>query len=333
MRYGLTLPIECFQDRHLLEIAGRAEELGYTDIWSAESFGNDAFAPLAAIAAVTEKVRLGTAIVPVFTRPPALTAMSAATLQNLSNGRFILGLGISTPTIVQQWMGVPYEKPVTRLRETIAALRTALKRDKVNVAGETVTINGFRLDVPASYPPPPIYVAAQGPLMLAKAGELGDGVIVNFVTTENLGAMLEHVNAGARKAGKDGGQLDVVCRIIVLCDENEEQARILMRRSLTSYVTVPQYNKFFQEFGFEREASAAIEKWNAGDRKGAVQSVSDEMVESIYVIGDATHCRKRLEEYGRAGVTTAALLFASLAPTPEERRQRISLTIEKLAPK
>ncbi len=330
-RLGLTMPSDQFQNLHFAELVRAADRCGYTDAWSFESNTTDAFAPLAAIAMLSDRLRLGTAIVPVFTRPPALIAMSAATLNQLSNGRFVLGLGVSTPTIVESWMGVPFEKPHTRVRETVAAIRAMMKGEKVTVAGKTVRTNGFRIDVSLDVPPAPIYLGAQGSAMLRLAGEVGDGAIVNFVTTAGLPAMLDHVREGMRSAGKDPAKLDVVCRIVVAVDEDEATARALLRRSLTAYVTVPQYNKFFREIGFENEAGAAIELWNRGERKKALESIPDDMVEQIYVFGDAKTCRRRIDEFFRAGVTTTALQFLSFAPTPQERRARMLRGMEQLA--
>src|SRR5258708_6028220 len=137
MRLGITIPLDGFQNRHFAELLHHAERLGYTDGWSYETFQGDAITPLAAAATITEKMRLGTAIVPVFTRPPALIALSAAGIQQLSGGRFILGLGISTPTIVEQWMGVPYKLPVTRLRETVSPIRAAFTGQQANADGRS----------------------------------------------------------------------------------------------------------------------------------------------------------------------------------------------------
>jgi probable F420-dependent oxidoreductase len=332
MRLGITIPLEGFQNRGLLDLARRAESLGYTDVWSMESFSNDAFAPLAAAAAVTERLRLGTAIVPVFTRPPALIAMSAATVQQISNGRLILGLGISTPVIVQQWMGVPFKKPVTLVRETVEALRAIFAKNRVVMAGKTIKIDGFRLDFELDTPPP-IFLGAQGPLMLRTAGEIGDGIITNFVTPEALPAMLEHVNQGARAAGKDPASLDVVCRIVAVVDEDIEQTRTELRRYLTAYATVPQYNQFFRGIGFEHEVSEAIAAWNAGDRKKALQCMSDRMIDSIFVFGNPDACRKRLQAYAAAGVTTATLLLTSFARDLEKKRASLLHAMEALAPK
>jgi alkanesulfonate monooxygenase SsuD/methylene tetrahydromethanopterin reductase-like flavin-dependent oxidoreductase (luciferase family) len=143
--------------------------------------------------------------------------------------------------------------------------------------------------------------------------------------------MLDHTREGMRSVGKDPATLDVVCRIILAVDEDEAVTRNLFRRSLTAYVTVPQYNKFFREIGYDKEAGIAIDAWNAGDRKKALESIPDDMVEKIFVFGSAEKCRRRLDEYARAGVTTTALQFASFAKTPEERRTKILGAIEKLA--
>lgn len=330
MRLGITIPFEPFQSVHFPELVRTADQCGYTDGWSLESFSTDAFAPIAAAAMLSDKMRFGCAIISVFTRPAPLIAMSAVTVNGLAGGRFILGLGISTPNIVEQWMGVPFRKPVTMMRETVEALRAIFRGEKVTMAGTMVKINGFRLDIPIEHPPK-IYIGAQGAKMLRLAGELGDGVIVNFITPETAAPMLENTREGMRAAGKDPAGLDVVCRIVVAVDEDEDVARTLFRRSLTAYVAVPQYNKFFREIGYDKEATIAIDAWNAGDRKKALETIPDEMVEKIFVFGTASKCRRRLDDYARAGITTTALQFVSFAKTPEERRAKILRAIERLA--
>lgn len=333
MREGITIPLEAFQNRYFADLVRVADRCGYADAWSFESFATDAFAPLAAAAMLAPTMRLGTAIVPVFTRPPGLIAMSAATVQQISGGRLVLGVGISTPTIVEQWMGVPFEHPLTRLRETVAAIRGAFGREKVTLQGKTVRVNGFRMNVTLETPPP-IYVGAQGARMLRLAGEIGDGLITNFITPAALPAMIARVREGRRAAGKDpGAPLDVVCRILLAVDDDQDKVRAELRRHLTAYLTVPQYNRFFCEIGFEREATAAIEAWNAGDRKAALNAVPERMVEEIYVFGGADNCRRRLQEYADAGVTTTALEPTSFAPDPAERRARVLRAIERLAPR
>jgi probable F420-dependent oxidoreductase len=330
-RLGITVPFNPFQNRNIGELVRAADKFGYSDGWSFESFGSDAFSPIAAAAMISDKMRFGTAIVPVYTRPAPLIAMSAATVNELSGGRFVLGLGISTPNIVQNWMGVPYEKTHTRTRETVAAVRAIMKGEKYTVEGKTMRINGFRLDLHLDVPPAPIYLGAQGSGMLRLAGEIGDGVIVNFVTTDTLPAMLDHTREGMRSVGKDPSKLDVVCRIMMAVGEDATMAQAFFKRMLTAYVTVPQYNKFFQEIGYENEAGKAMELWNKGERKQATASLSDEMVESIYVFGDAKACRKRIDEYFKAGVTTTALQFLSFAEKPQERGARIIKAMQDFA--
>jgi probable F420-dependent oxidoreductase len=329
MRLGITIPLDGFQNSYFGELVRHAERLGYEDAWSYETFQGDAIAPVAAAAALTERMRLGTAIVPVFTRPPALIAISAASVQQLSGGRFILGVGISTPTIVQQWMGIPYKTPVTRLRETIAALRAAFSGQKVTADGKTIKINGFRLGMPLETPPP-IYVGAQGEQMLRIAGELGDGAIVNYITPETFPRLLGYIREGAAQAGRPSQNIDIACRILVAIDGEEEIVRQNLRRELTAYVTVPQYNKYFRWIGYENEAGAALEAWNAGDRKKALSLIPDRMMESIFVFGAPERIVSRLRDYARAGITSTALQFTSFATTPEEKRSRIMRAMEEI---
>jgi probable F420-dependent oxidoreductase len=330
MRLGITIPLDGFQNRHFAELLKHAENLRFADAWSYETLAGDAFTPVAAAAAVTDRIRLGTAIVPVFTRPAALIALSASAVQQFSGGRFVLGVGISTPTIVEQWMGLPYRLPLTRLRETVAALRAAFSGQKVTTSGKTVKINGFRLSAPPEAPPP-IYVGAQGELMLRTAGEIGDGVIVNYITPETFPKMLGEIRQGAATAGKRIDSFDIACRILVAVDDEQEMVRENLRRELTAYLTVPQYNRFFQWIGYGDEAHAALEAWNAGDRRKALSLVPDSMLESIFVFGAADRIVQRLRDYEQAGITTTALQFTSFQTDPEQKRRRILRAMEAVA--
>jgi len=330
MRLGITIPLEGFQNIHFVDLVRHAEKLGFSDAWSYETASGDGITPLAAAASVTERMRLGTAILPVFTRSPALMALSAANLQQLSGGRFILGVGISTPTIVQQWMGVPYEKPITRLRETVEALRAMFSGQKVSMKGKTVQFDGFRVGIPMETPPP-IFVGAQGELMLRTAGEIGDGTVVNFITPEAFPQMLAHIREGARKAGKQTANIEVACRIVLAVDQEEDVVREQLRRELTGYLTVPQYNKFFQWIGYENEARTALAAWNAGDRKRALAAVPDQMMESIFVFGSPDRWAKRLKDYEKAGITSTALQFTSYLKDPDQKRARILRAMQTLS--
>lgn len=313
MRLGLTIPLEGIPAADsIIPIARLAEESGYTDIWTAEVGGADGIGVVAAAASVTSTVRLGTAIVPVFTRPAPLLAMGAATLQAISSGRFVLGLGTSTSIIVGGWMGLDFVRPLSRVRETVNEVREALTGKKV--------ASGFRLSLdPGS--PVPIYIAALGPRMLQLAGDIADGVILFLFTPD-----------GAREAiAQTGADFDVVARIPVALDEETEMLKYMLRRLTTTYAMVDVYNASLRRQGFETEAEQISKLWREGDRDGAAAAVTDEMLESLYIFGNLDECASKLEAFRKAGVKTPVLLPISVAGDPAERLQRVRAAITELA--
>lgn len=323
-RLGLTVGLEAASLQESLELCRRAEELGYTDVWSAEVGGADGAAPLAALAATTSKVRLGTAILPVFTRPPALVAMSAATLQQLCGGRFVLGLGTSSSIIVEAWMGGSFRRPVTRLREYVSIVRAALAGEKVALDGTTTRINGYRLQLPPVEVP--IYVAALGPAACRLAGEIADGIIFFLKTPEGVKQGLEWMAEGASAAGRDPNELDCVIRLPLLDASDGSDVSAGARRAVVSYAIVDVYNRSLRQQGFGTEADAIASAWSAGDRKGAAQAVTEEMYRGLLLIGDADTCKAQLQAFRAAGVKTPVLL--PLGASAESARK----TIEALAP-
>jgi alkanesulfonate monooxygenase SsuD/methylene tetrahydromethanopterin reductase-like flavin-dependent oxidoreductase (luciferase family) len=209
-------------------------------------------------------------------------------------------------------------------------VRAAFSGQRVTTSGKTVTINGFRVGLPPETPPP-IYVGAQGELMLRTAGEIGDGVIVNYITPETFPRMLNEIHRGARQAGRSTDSLDIACRILVAVDDEQEVVRENLRRELTAYLTVPQYNRFFQWIGYGDEARAALEAWNTGDRRKALSLVPDYMLASIFVFGTPEQITRRLRDYEQAGITTTALQFTSFHRDPEQKRRRVMDTMEAVA--
>jgi alkanesulfonate monooxygenase SsuD/methylene tetrahydromethanopterin reductase-like flavin-dependent oxidoreductase (luciferase family) len=167
--------------------------------------------------------------------------------------------------------------------------------------------------------------------MLRMAGEIGEGAIVNYITPETFPKMLEEIRHGAAAAGKRADSLEIACRILVAVDEEQEVVRENLRRELTAYLTVPQYNRFFQWIGYSDEARAALEAWNAGDRRKALSMVPDYMLESIFVFGTAERIVQRLRDYEQAGITTTALQFTSFQTDPEQKRRRIFRAMEAVA--
>ena len=314
-----------------IDIAVEAEELGYTDVWSAEIGAVDAFSPLAAVAARTERVRLGTALIPVFTRPPALAAMSAAAIQSLSGGRFVLGVGASSPAIVGGWMGMSYDHPVERVREYVQVLRDMLSGRKVDHPGPTMRVEGFRLQADPGHPTP-IYVGALGPRMCRMAGGLADGVQLFLMTPDGVRRAVEDVRSGASEVDRNAEEIDVFLRLPVVLDEPEDVVRFMARRMLTGYAIVPAYNASLRRQGYAEEATQISNAWAAGDRDRATELFSDEMLEQMFLFGDVEACRARIDEFRAAGVVTPTLMPLSFAASAEERTERIRATVRMLAP-
>ncbi|MDQ4143646.1 MAG: LLM class F420-dependent oxidoreductase [Actinomycetota bacterium] len=328
-RLGLTVGLEGGSLPQQLELCQVAVDAGYSDLWSAEVGGADGFAPLAAVATTHTKTRLGTAIVPVFTRPPALLAMSAAALQNMSGGRFVLGLGTSSDIIVNNWMGESFSKPLTRLRQTVEVLRELLNGKKVTYEGDSFRLEAFRLQIDPSAQTP-IYLAALGRAACQLAGEVADGVIFFLKTPDGVRQGLEWVAEGARRAGRDPADLDCVIRIPVAMDEDPDTLRHVLRRTITTYAMVDVYNRSLAQQGFADEAQAIVSAWRSGDRAQAASSVSDEMLEQLNVTGDAGSCRAGLERFEEAGVKTPVVLPMSVAADRAERAERVVRTVRSL---
>jgi probable F420-dependent oxidoreductase len=330
MRLGVTPPVEMTGVRAAVDLAARAEILGYTDAFSSEVGSADAFSPLAALAERTTAIRLGTALVPVFTRPPALLAMTAASLQSLSSGRFVLGVGASTAHIVERWMGQEFKNPVSRVRDYVGSIRRLVAGDKVSLEGRDVRIDGFRRQA-EPVTPVPIHVGALGPRMCRLAGEVGDGVQFALMTPDGVHDALEGVRAGMREAGRDDADFDVVQRIPVAVGE-PEFVRELARRFLTGYAIVPSYARALERQGYGDAAARVARAWGDGDRAKAVTLLPDELVDAFFVHGTPNQCRARLDDYARAGVRTAVLMHLSIGATPEDRAERIASQLESLAP-
>ena len=308
-----------------IEWARRAEAIGYESVWIAETGGPDPFVLAGTVAQVTTKMRIGIAVSPVYIRTPATIAAACGTVAQLAPDRFIVGLGASSHTIIEQWHGVPFRKPLSRVRETVITVRGMLAGEKVKFEGETLRTQGFRLMVPPPAPVP-IYVGALRPAMLELAGEVGDGVAVNLFPVDALPKMVEHIAIGARRAGKDPQTMEVVCRQQVLVTDDKHAARELFRAALTGYFATPVYNKFAAWYGFEEEAALIEKGFKSGDRALTRKGMTDRFVDSIGMFGSLDECRERIATYHAAGVTTT--IVSPLSFDPEAVRR----TIEGLAP-
>ena len=288
MRLGLTIPLPGTQLRDLPELARRAEAAGYESLWSAEATELDGFTPLTVAALSTEHARLVTGIVSVYTRGRATLAQSAAALAELSAGRFTLGLGASSNVIVEQWNGIRFERPLDRVRETVAFLRPVL-------AGERGA-GGFKL---ASAPPHvPIVLAALRERMLRLAAEIADGAFANFLPLSGAPRVVEAFGAPEKERA---------CRFFSILG-SEDEALVAAKRIFVAYATVPVYTEFFRWLGHGDALAPVVEAWQRGDRKRAVEVAPEALVREIFLLGPIEAQRDRLAQFEAAGIDTAVLL-------------------------
>jgi probable F420-dependent oxidoreductase len=291
-----------------------AEDNGIPDAWFADSGAPDTLTQIAAIGHLTKNIRIGVAVTPVYTRSPSVLAASANVISQIIPGRFIMGLGSSSQTIMGQFNGIPLDKPLTRVKETAQLVRIMLAGEKTNFEGETLYSRGYR-QAPAENPPP-IYLAALRPNMIEMAAEVGDGVIFNLWPKGALPKMMEHVRIGAERAGKDPAEVEIVNRAMVLCTDDKEYGRNLFRAAFGPYYATPVYNKFLAWAGYEDAANTITEGWAAKDREKTGGAMTDEMIDEIGIIGNEAEIQARIQADADAGVHTH--IIAPLAGKKED---------------
>jgi len=300
-RYGVTLPLPGLPLKEHRDLVGELADLGYTDLWSAEADGCDAFTPLVLASQWAPQLRLGTAIVPAFTRGPLTLAQSAATLANLSGGQFVLGVGTSSDVIVERWNGIPFERPYQRVRDTVRCVRALLAGEKVTADYETFSVKGAKLAEPAAHPVP-VMVAALRPGMLRLAGREAGGAVINWLSAGDVRTVAPYVRE------IDPAQ-EIVARIFVCPTADTERARAIGRRLVTAYLNVPVYAAFHDWLGRGDVLSKMWEAWRSGDRQGALDAVPDFVVDDLLIHGPPAACREHIEAYREAGVTTPVLFL------------------------
>lgn len=279
--------------------------------------GTDAFTLLAAASQVTQRLRLGTGIVSIYTRTPTLLAMTIATLDALSHGRAVLGLGVSSEIIIGAWHGLPFPKPLGAMREAVDLIRRLLRNERVTVEGKVFRVRNLRPNVPVpSDRTIPIYIGALNPGMLRLAGAIADGVILNWLPAAHVPRAIEAIAAGAQRAGRALADIDIACFIRVCVTDDLEAARQWMRRELTGYASVEAYHAYFTACGFGADSTACREAWQQGDRTGAPQCISDTMVHALAAIGNPEACRAQLAAFVDAGVTLPIIFPFSYEADP-----------------
>lgn len=308
------------------EKLGELADLGYTDIWSAESDGADAFTPLALAAAWEPRLRLGTAIVPAYTRSPACMAQSVASLADAAPGRFAIGIGSSSNVIVERWNGVPFVEPYKKVRDVVRFLHDALSGEKITKQYDTFKVDGFRLGVRPEVKPP-ILVAALREGMLRLAGREADGAIINWLSPDDVRTVTKVVHDSATKAGHDPSTKEIVARIFVCPSENTDVVRAGARYAIAAYLNVPVYAEFHRWLGRGDALQGMWDAWKSGDRKAALAAIPDSVVDDLVVHGSPEACRAKINQYFANGVNTSSLAILQFDPAVD-----FWSSVESLAP-
>jgi F420-dependent oxidoreductase-like protein len=317
-----------------LAIVQEAERLGYDSVWTAEAYGSDSATILGWIAGQTSKIKIGSAIFQMPGRSPAMTAMTAATLDQLSDGRMLLGIGSSGPQVSEGWHGVRFGSQLGRTREYIAIVRKALAREKLEFAGEHFTLplpdgpgKALKLTIAPVQESIPIYLAAIGPKNTALAGEIADGWIPTLVSPEHLPDLRKSLEEGAAKAGRSLDGFDIAPTVNVYVSDDIEKGRDVMRPFIALYVggmgsrDKNFYNNLVQRYGFEDAAREVQDLYLAGKRDEAMAALPDELIDLVSLNGPADKVRERLRVYREAGVGTLGL--TPMAWTREERIEQL----------
>ncbi len=314
-RFGMTVPfggpLHTQRDRFV-----ELEQMGYTDLWSAEVDGTDGVTPLAVAAGWVPSMRLGTAILPVFTRGPALLAQTFATLASVAPGRVVAGIGSSSDVIVERWNGTDFTRPFERTRDMVRFLRAAFSGEKVTEEYSTFSVHGFRLNVPIEQPIPIVVAALRGG-MLRMAGRDADGAIVNWLSAEDAA----RVSAIVRTAG-DGAPKEIAARLFVCPSDHREEVLAGGRFAMAAYLNVPVYRAFHEWMGRGEALAEHWEQWTAGDRKGSLDKIPEAIVDDLIVNGTVADCRAHLDRYVTNGVTTPVLQVLPFAGVDSQQAAR-----------
>lgn len=293
-RHGITVPFDGLSLAAHRDVYRELVDLGYTDLWSAESGGADAFTPLVLAAAWAPELRLGTAIIPAYTRGAMTLASQVASLCSANPGQFAVGIGSSSNIIVERWNSIPFDKPYQRVRDTVRFLRVALRGEKVDEEYETFTVRGFRLGLPVEVQPP-ILIAALRPGMLTLAGTEGDGAIINWLSADDVATVAPFV----------GGK-EIVARLFVLPTEDRDLVNYVGRRAIAQYLNVPVYAAFHEWLGRGDILAPMWDLWKAGDRKAATDAIPESLVDDLIIWGPPERIREHIGRYVERGVTTPA---------------------------
>ncbi len=325
-----------------LQVVQEAERLGYDSVWTAEAYGSDAATVLAWLSANTSRIRLGSAIFQMPGRSPAMTAMTAATLDELSGGRMILGIGSSGPQVAEGWHGQRFARQLQRTREYVAVVRMALARERVQFKGETIELplpdgpgKPLKLTIAPVQERIPIYLAAIGPKNTALAGEIADGWIPTFFSPEHVAHLRELLEEGAARSGRSLDGFDIAPTVNAFISDDRESARDIMRPVLALYIggmgsrEQNFYNKLVQRYGFADAAREVQDLYLEGKKEEAGAAIPAELIDLVSLCGPREVVRDRLRAFREAGVGT--LMITPMAWTAEDRIEQLRAVAELAA--
>jgi F420-dependent oxidoreductase-like protein len=324
-----------------IDLVHEAEAAGFESVWTAEAYGSDAATPLAWFAAQTERIRLGAAILQIPGRSPAMTAMTAVTLDHLSGGRFKLGLGTSGPQVAEGWHGQRFDGQLARTREYVEIVRRALDRERLVYQGEKFTLplpdgpgKALKLMIAPVQERIPIYIAAIGPKNTQLVGEIADGWLPVFFSPEHVDASRALLEEGAERSGRSLEGFDIAPTVQVSIDDDLYRARDVMRPFIALYVggmgsrKKNFYNQLVRRYGFEGAAQRIQDLYLDGRKEEAAAAIPPELIDLVTMCGPRDRVRERFEVYREAGVGT--LIASVMAPEPEVRRRTIRALAEML---
>ena len=312
-RYGMTIPMGGVPLAEQRDWVVEMQELGYTDFWSSEADSSDGFTPCVLAGEWAPSCRVGSAIIPAFTRGPAVMAQTVATVADALPGRFVFGIGTSSDVIVERWNDIPFERPYYRTRDMVRFVKQALTGEKVTAKFDTFEVNGFRASLVPKVQPK-IMIAALRQGMLKLAGRESDGAILNWLSPDDVKKVAPHVH----DAGPDK---ELIARIFVIPTDDTEQARSMAKRMICAYLNVPVYKAFHQWLGNSPKLQQCWDLWAEGDRKGALASVPDELADELYIYGTPAECRAGVQRYIDAGITTPVLAVTPMRDYREVTRE------------
>jgi probable F420-dependent oxidoreductase len=320
LRLGIDLPDGLDVDERV-ELAVWAEKHGFDDVWTSEISDPDVFVVLAAVATRTDRVRLGTAIVPLGPRSAPSLAAATASVARLSGGRLALGVGVSTEVIITRWHGVPYDRPLERARESLAVLRTVLGGGRSDYDGRQVHSRGFRLRWPPDQSPP-ILLAAMNERMLELAGAAADGVCLTFLPVDGVASTLAAIERGVASSGR-ATRPEINMGLICQVTDDPGPVRARFREAAAAYMTAPPYQRALTRLGFGEEVERARAAWESSDLDAVAGAVSERLIDALTAIGDPETCRARIAAYHAAGIDSISI--STLVGDPRD-------TLRHLAP-